>query len=700
MTGAILEPNHRILLVDDNPAIHEDFRKILCPSGPDKSEVQGLKAALFDDAPKVAKESDFELVSAFQGHEALDLVKQALAENRPYAMAFLDVRMPPGWDGIETAIRLWEVCPHLQIVICTAYSDYSWDEMRVRLDKSDSLVILKKPFDNVEVQQLAHAMTEKWLLTRQARLQLSELERMVGERTQDLKKANDSLMLSEERFSKAFHESPVPSAIQSVAEQRFVDVNQGLADIAGCSREEMIGRTAAELFLWEDPALADQWVESIICGKTVREQEARIRTKTGAFHEVMVSLSPVALAHEPHLLLLAQDVAQRLLLERQLRQSQKMEAVGQLAAGVAHDFNNILTVIQGHAGLMQPTLEAGDPNAKSLEQISKAANRAATLIQRLLMFSRKQVMQFRCLDLNDTVGSAIKMLERLVGEQVQIDFRPQRSIPAIQADASMMEQIAMNLAVNARDAMPNGGRVSITTSLETVHRAPVPMDPEQRDGEFVCLTFTDTGLGMDTQVLGRLFEPFFTTKPAGKGTGLGLSTVFGIVRAHKGWLAVKSEPSKGATFQVYFPSSQQTAEKMEPVVDAALLSGRETVLVAEDEDALREMVAQVLRIQGYTVLEAESGPHALDVWDRADQRVDLLLTDMVMPGGMMGSDLAENLLGRAPHLKVIYTSGYSPGMGGRNMSLLEGRNFLPKPYSVGQLAQLVRECLDNPAKQN
>jgi CheY-like chemotaxis protein len=292
------------------------------------------------------------------------------------------------------------------------------------------------------------------------------------------------------------------------------------------------------------------------------------------------------------------------------------------------------------------------------------------------------------------------MLERLVGEQVQIDFRPQKSIPAIHADASMMEQIAMNLAVNARDAMPNGGRVSVTTSLETVHRAPTPMDPEQRDGEFVCLTFADTGLGMDTKILGRIFEPFFTTKPAGKGTGLGLSIVFGIVRAHKGWLVVKSQPGKGTSFQVYFPASQEAAAKAEPIPDSALLGGSETVLVAEDEDALREMVVQVLRLQGYTVLEAASGPHALDVWEQAGRSVDLLLTDMVMPGGMMGSELAERLMGLSPRLKVIYTSGYSPGMAGRDISLLEDRNFLPKPYSVGKLAQFVRECLDNKLKQN
>lgn len=689
MNGTDLKPNHRILLVDDNTSIHADFRKILCPNNSGTAALNEMEAALFDVSQPATDHISFALDSAHQGQEALEMVKQALAENRPYAVAFVDVRMPPGWDGVETIARIWEVAPELQIVVCTAYSDYSWEKMRAKVGQPDSLLVLKKPFDNIEVQQLAHALTKKWLLNHQSALQMAELAR-----------TNESLAMSEERFSKAFHESPLPSGIQSLSDQRFVDVNQRLAEVAGWKREDLIGRTPAELFLWEKPELADRWVEGLSRQEPVRDQQARIRTQSGTLHEVLVSLSPVALGGRPHLLMLAQDVAERALLERQLRQAQKMEAIGQLAAGVAHDFNNILTVIQGHSGLMRQKLDAQSPQTKSLEQISKAANRAATLVRQLLMFSRKQVMQFRYLDLNDALGNAIKMLERLVGEHVQIDFRPQGSLPTVHADPSMMEQIAMNLAVNARDAMPNGGRFSITTSLETIHRAPTPIDLEQRDGEYVCLTFSDTGTGMDTQILSRIFEPFFTTKPVGKGTGLGLSTVFGIVRQHQGWVEVASKPDHGTTFRVYFPASQQPVEKTEPVVDTVLRTGHETVLVAEDEDALREMVVQVLKIQGYTVLEASSGRHALEVWEHACRPIDLLVTDMVMPGGIMGGELAERLLSQSPCLKVIYTSGYSPGMAGKDASLLEGRNFLPKPYSIGKLAQFVRECLDAPLKRN
>jgi two-component system cell cycle sensor histidine kinase/response regulator CckA len=687
MKSTDLKPNRRVLIVDDNTSIHADFQNILCPDNSDEAAANAMEAVLFgEDKPD---EMSFELDSAYQGQEALEMVKRALAENRPYALAFVDVRMPPGWDGIETIARIWEVDPELQIIVCTAYADYSWEQMRAKVGQPDSLLVLKKPFDNIEVQQLAHALTKKWLLNFQARLQIAELA-----------KANESLAMSEERFAKAFHESPLPSGIQSFPDQRFVDVNQRLAQATGHKREEMIGRTPAELSLWEKPEVADQWYEALVRHQLVRDQEAKIRKEPDALLEVLVSLSPVALGGQPHVLLLAQDVSERALLERQLRQAQKMEAIGQLAAGVAHDFNNILTVIQGHAGLMQQTLDAASPQKKSVEQITRAAARAATLIRQLLMFSRKQVMQFRHLDLNDTLRNAIKMLERLVGEHVQIEFHPQTPIPAIHADSSMVEQVAMNLAVNARDAMPNGGRFSITTSLETIHRAPTPMDPERRDGEYLCLTFSDTGIGMDTQVLTRIFEPFFTTKAVGKGTGLGLSTVFGIVRQHQGWLEVASKPNQGTTFRIYFPASRQAAEKTEQVVDTALRSGRETILVAEDEDTLREMVVQVLKIQGYTVLEAASGRIALEVWEQANHPVDLLLTDMVMPGGIMGSELAERLSSQSPRLKVIYTSGYSPGMAGKDASLLEGRNFLPKPYSIGKLAQFVRECLDAPLKRN
>ena len=706
--------NNRILIVDDNPAIHADFRKILAPETSERQAVDKLEAALFNTAPKPERAAQFQLDSAYQGQEALELVKKSLAENRPYALAFVDVRMPPGWDGIETVARIWETYPDLQVVVCTAYSDYSWEDMRLKVGQADNLVILKKPFYNIEVIQLAHSLTKKWLLNLQANFKRIELEEMVSRRTAELEvtnedlrseiqtriKAEDSLRVSEERFSRAFHGSPVAMAIQSLPELQFMAVNERFLKLVGRPQGEIIGCAPAELKLWQKSEQAGEWYARLARQEDVRDQEARVQASGEIVRDVLVSLSPITLAGQPHALLLVQDVTERLVLERQLRHVQKLDAVGQLAAGVAHDFNNVLTVIQGHAGLLMHGLGGASPHHKSAEQVSKAATRAAAFVRQLLLFSRKQVTQPRHLDFNEATRNSLDMLKRLVGENIELDFSPGESLPAIYADAGMMEQILMNLAVNARDAMPEGGRLSVGTQLCWVDRAPTALDPEPRHGGFVCLTFADTGCGMDTKILNRLFEPFFTTKGVGKGTGLGLATVYGIAKHHHGWIEVESAVGKGTTFRIFFPVSNQLAEARPAVQEAELKCGRETVLVAEDEGDLRDMVTQVLRIQGYKVLTASSGPKALKLAEDSFRQIDLLVTDMVMPEGMSGGELADRLCARNPRIKVIYTSGYTPGMAGKDVQLLEGRNFLPKPYSIGKLAQFVRDCLDTTTRHN
>ena len=696
MNTTAQKPNQRILVIDDNQTIHADFRKILCPASADNTALRGLEAALFDEVQVAVPKLDFKLDSAYQGQEGLERVKRSLAEKLPYALAFVDVRMPPGWDGVETIARIWETDPDIQIVVCTAYADYSWEQLRARVGQPDNLVVLKKPFDNMEVQQLAHALTRKWQLNLDARLKHEQLEVMVQQRTAELAHAHEALAATEERFSKAFHASPIPSGILTLPDRCFVDVNERLATLTGCHRGEMVGRTSGELFIWEQPGLVDEWFGRMSRNEEVREEAAKVRTQSGVLRDLLVSLVPVSLAGKPHALFLAQDISDRALLERQLRQAQKMEGIGQLAAGVAHDFNNILTVIQGHAGMVKQFIPEQDPSAHSLDQILRASERAAALIRQLLMFSRKQVMQFRHIDLNENLAGCLAMIERLMGDHIRVAFHRVPGLPAIHADSSMIEQIVLNLSINARDAMAEGGSMDITTALVSVNRKAVPMDPVDRLGEFVCLTFTDSGCGMDSQILSHIFEPFFTTKPVGKGSGLGLATVFGIVRQHHGWLEVESQTGKGTTFRLYFPTSDRLAEKQEAIADTTVSSrGRETILVAEDEDALRDMVVQVLTMQGYKVFAARSGRHALEVWKDTKGAVNLLVTDMVMPEGIMGGELAERLRVLKPDLKVIYTSGYSPGMAGKDISLMEGRNFLPKPYSIGRLAQFVRECLDD-----
>jgi signal transduction histidine kinase/CheY-like chemotaxis protein len=392
----------------------------------------------------------------------------------------------------------------------------------------------------------------------------------------------------------------------------------------------------------------------------------------------------------------ANEITERLALEAQLRHSVKMEAVGQLAAGVAHDFNNILTIIQGHADLLLQSRPLPPQTEKSLRQIWSAADRAGKLIQQLLMFSRKQVLQPRYVDLNEIISNVSPMLQRMLGEHITFQFVPVPNLPAIYADVGMIEQVLVNLSINARDAMPNGGRLAVSAAPRVLEPVACVVNPEARPGHFVCLSVSDTGGGMDNATLSHLFEPFFTTKEIGKGAGLGLATVYGIVKQHQGWIIVESKPGAGSTFTIFLPCVSKPAEVPAPQNQSPLPSatGTETLLVVEDEASLRELVVRILELSGYRIFQATNGVEALQVWEQHKDEIDLLLTDMVMPEGISGRQLADRLQKEDPALKVIYTSGYSPGMAGKDIALLEGFNFLAKPYPPSRLTQVVRECLD------
>ena len=396
----------------------------------------------------------------------------------------------------------------------------------------------------------------------------------------------------------------------------------------------------------------------------------------------------------------ATDITERLNLEAQLRHSLKMEAIGQLAAGVAHDFNNILTVIQGHVDLLISVPPGQIDLNHSLEQIRQATERAGNLIRQLLMFSRKQVLQPRYVDLNEIITNISRMVQRLLGEHISFSFVSAQGLPSIYADVGMIEQVLVNLAINSRDAMPHGGRLVLTTSRQVIEASASRPHPEARAGEFVCLSVKDSGCGMDATTLSHLFEPFFTTKDTGKGTGLGLATVYGIVQLHHGWIVVESQVGVGSTFTIFFPIGTKPAEAIPQPPGTRPLpvkGGTETILVVEDEPALRSLVVSILELYGYRVFQAPTGVSALKVWEQHKSQIDLLLTDMVMPEGMSGRQLAERLLQENPLLCVIYTSGYSPGMAGKDIALMEGFNFLPKPYPPSRLAQVVRESLDSRA---
>ncbi len=390
---------------------------------------------------------------------------------------------------------------------------------------------------------------------------------------------------------------------------------------------------------------------------------------------------------------ITRDVTERMHLEEQLRNVQQLEAIGRLAGGVAHDFNNILSIIMGHGELLLGAV-AGDERARNgLEQIRQAADRAASLTQQLLAFSRKQVLQPKVLDLNDAVADVQKMLSRVIGEDIELIASLHPSLVPVKADPGQVEQVLMNLAINARDAMPHGGRLRMETSNVDVG-ADLARDLDLAPGRHAMLMVADSGHGMDAATLSHVFEPFFTTKPMGKGTGLGLATVYGIVKQSGGSIQGESEIGRGTTFRIHLPAATgSTRRQQEAIVDETVARGNETILIAEDEPDLRELARIFLVGYGYTVLEAESAEQAIQIADAFAGPIDLLLTDVIMPG-LSGSQLAEHILGQRPHTKIVYMTGYTDDMVVQHKVLEPGVNLLQKPFGKDDLARKVRSTLD------
>ena len=518
------------------------------------------------------------------------------------------------------------------------------------------------------------------------------------------KRAEETLCRTEELYRRAITAANAVPYLRDYKTDSFAFVGEGIQQLTGYSAGEMTPQ------LWES-MVQKTIMRGAAAGLSM--EEAIRRTRSGEMKHWQsdciittregkkrwVADSSVEMVNErgetTGSIGILMDITERRQIEEQLRQFQKMESFGQLAAGVAHDFNNILAVIQGHTEMMLGGIVEGNDTEESLKQVAAAAKRATNLTRQLLAFSRKQEMQTQDMNLNEVVNGMVKMLERLLGARIALQFVPARDLPAVYGDVGMMEQVLLNLGVNARDAMPRGGQLGISTARRTIDETHVQRNPEARAGDFVCLSVGDTGCGIEPEILPRIFEPFFTTKEVGKGTGLGLATVYGIVRQHQGWIEVESQVGRGTRFDVFLPaSSRAAAPSVDSVASAEALGHGETILIAEDELALRRLAVRVLRNLGYEVLEAASGMEAIRVWEQHGRKVDLLLADLVMPDGMTGRELAKQLAARAPAIKVIYTSGYNPEMGETTFIFREGTNFLQKPYEPRKLAKAIRDCLD------
>ncbi|MEX2181739.1 MAG: ATP-binding protein [Gemmatimonadaceae bacterium] len=476
----------------------------------------------------------------------------------------------------------------------------------------------------------------------------------------------------------------------------FIWVNPAFTQLTGYRPDEAIGRNPRDLQRSgeQDHAFYAQMWATLLAGK-VWAGELTNRRKDGTVYLEEQSITPVMddKGTVAHFIAFKRDITARRQLEAQYRQAQKMEGIGRLAGGIAHDLNNLLTVINGTVELALPSARNDPALRNDLIEIHRAGDRAAALTRQLLAFSRRQVMRPEVLDLNAVTTELLKMLTRVIGEDIVVETALAPDLGNIRADAGQVEQILMNLAVNARDAMPEGGTLTIATANVEIDEEFAARHVTMTPGRHVRLTVSDTGIGMDDATQARIFEPFFTTKRVGKGTGLGLSTVYGIVKQSGGTIWLYSEAGHGTTFKIYFPQVDDAARERRPDTDRSIVGGKETILVVEDEDAIRFVAARVLAMQGYRVLNAATGTDALAVVAAQAERVDLLLTDMVMPG-MTGPELATAMVAKYPGLKVIFTSGYSADAVARQFGISEASHFISKPYGLADLAREVRRALD------
>ena len=676
--------------------------------------------------------SGYEVEDACDGAEALDKAMQ-----NPPQLIISDLLMPV-MDGY-TLLREWKADDRLKqipfIVYTASYTDPKDEQLALSLGADAFILKLVEPKKFIARirQVLAHPAARGLVATpspmpaapgrisiaasveenaRNLRQYSEVLIHKLEDKTGELDKANRELQrdiierkrVEEElRGKTAFLEAQVDSSVDGIMvvdnygkkilqNRRLNELLKLPPKIAenkdDAVQVEFVARqmknprqfVAKIAHLYSHPDEVSRDEIELIDGTILDRCSSPVRSKTGTYYGRIWAF---------------RDITEQRKLEAQFRQSQKMEAFGQLAGGVAHDFNNIMAVIQLQIGLLKAKSDLSSGQRIYAGEIEQAIQRGANLTRQLLLFSRKQTMQPQNLNLKDVVDNMTKMLQRTLGEQIQVQFKFAPEPLFIHADPGMIDQILLNLTVNARDAMPKGGQIIIETSTAEFDEVTAAQSPQARPGSFVCLSVSDTGSGIPPEILLRIFEPFFTTKEVGKGTGLGLATVLGIVEQHQGWINVYSEVGRGTTFRVYLPRQTEASDtEFFWSSQAPPKGGSETILLVEDDSAVRNAVRKALLQLGYRVLEAANGDDALTVWKQHRDEIRLLLTDLVMPGGMTGKELAQKLLHKNSQLKVIYASGYSVEVVGKDFLLEEGVNFLAKPFQTHTLAQSVRHRLD------
>lgn len=641
-----------------------------------------LSILILEDVPADARLMENALQEAQISFRAVQVNNRAAflreLENRPPDIVLSDYSLPQ-FNGMSALRLVKEKYPELPFIIVTGAVSEETAVECIKAGAED--YVLKNHLGRLSAS-VKSALEKRRVLT-------------------EKKKAEDALSASETRYRRLF-ESAREGILLLNAETRLVtDVNPFILELLGRRREDVLMKNLQEIGLIPNAELFDMLMKRMELNDIADYEWSLVRPKNGQKVVIEMNCSSYIMDKQKWFQCNIRNTTERKQAEEekeairgQLFQAQKMEAIGNLAGGVAHDFNNLMTAIQVSADVAMMKVDESNLMYRDLKEIRYAALRAASLIRQLLLFSRKHPMEFNFMNLNEAIENLVKMLHRLIGEDIEIKHELSPDLWTIRADASNMEQVVMNLSLNARDAMPKGGTLTIRTENKILKPDSRKSMPESRPGKFICLSIRDVGTGMDRDTLQRIFEPFFTTKGPGKGTGLGLSVVYGIVKQHEGWIHVASEPGKGSNFQIFLPAfSEMADDQSEEKVHLEVLQGKgQTVLLVEDEEKVRESAQKALEKCGYRIIPTRSVKEALETFKRENGRFDLVFSDVVL-SDRTGIELAEELLSVNPKLKILLTSGYTDQKSEWPIILEKGYRFLQKPYSLSDLLKAVQAAM-------
>lgn len=677
---AVSQPNKRILVIDDDREIWKAYGQVLAPVAQNEdSSLQQISRLLASSVKPEAPQS-FGVDFAAQGQEGFALAEAALAKGEPYGVAFIDVRMPPGWDGMETAARIRKIDPNVEIVIVTAYSDRSREEIVQAVGAIDKLLFIRKPFDAEELLQLAVSLAKKWQITRDEARHRSYLQAIL-------------------RTS--------PAAIFTIDQQKNISSwNPAAERITGFDASEVVGKPCIFYDIAEESSCLqcqsgeEDFVGDLNC-------QISIHDKQGQKKLLVINVEHEEEALDPMVSMIGSfwDMTEMVALEEERRQSQKLNALGTLAGGIAHDLNNILTPILGYSQLALQQTESDSKKYAWLQVIESCAQKGAALIRQILAFTRKKTVKMASTDVNVVINDFAKMLRSLIREDIGLEFDLEHDLWPVLADQGQLEQVLVNLAVNARDAMVDSGGGAITfmtanvslkeNSCHDVSHQPVPA------GDYVLLSVKDQGMGMDKELLEQIFDPFFTTKETGKGTGLGLSSIFGIVfHQHHGSICVESVLGQGSDFQIYLPRSMEVVVVDDHEVSLAGIDRghQETLLLVDDNTEVLDMLSGVLQDLGYSVLTAVNGRDGLDVLSNHESDIDLIITDMIMPV-MGGQAMAVNVRQRYPDLPILFITGFAFDAEACDITTMPHCDYVQKPFTMKGITDKIHEMLVDVAVQ-